>query len=349
MRMRYSVGMDNNARLRTLFIALLALALTGCATYFQPRYGSDGVYYDQSRAQPRAVVAVDPLIYPYWSLDYFYFSRFYHPHSIFVHSFDPWFYPYPGWYYGYRPGFRSSVAFGSGFYYPWYSFGFSYSSYRPWRPAPGTYRYVTGHPVPGQRVREIDQRLRLMERQPERTAIRTQTAPPRSETMTRHRIAEDRAAASARGRPTDSRHSGERVRSTPTRTPPPRRDSRTEPARSRPASRPTPRQRQQPPGETGIDLSAFQRDSRPRSAAPPERGLPTAPAQRAQQDRPAAPSVRPVPPPAPVSPPPPVRDRPESRPAPALRPPPPPRQDTPPPTRSRDSGRSTRQREIDRR
>ncbi|TVS11457.1 MAG: hypothetical protein EA419_07970 [Wenzhouxiangella sp.] len=359
MVLRYSVVMDTKACLRSLLILFMVLVLSGCATYFQPRYGSDGVYFDQARTPPRAVVAVDPLIYPYWSLDYFYFSRFYHPHSVFMHYHDPWFYPYPGWYYGYRPGPRAAFAFGSGFYYPWYSFGVSYSSYRPWWPAHGTYRYAGGYPVvgqPGQRVREIDQRLRLMERQPQRTAIRTQPASPplRSEAMLRHRIAEDRAAAGARSRPASTRQGTESPRPASTRTPPPSRESRTEPARTRPATRPAPRERQQPPSDSGIDLSAFQRTPTQRPTAAPESSPEHGPAspvarpaqERPQQDRPITPSVRPSPPPAP--PPAPVRERPETRPAPSVRPPPAPRQSVPPPTRSRDAVRSTRQREGDR-
>jgi hypothetical protein len=123
----------NRFRAGTVFAALLAsLLLAGCTTYSQPRYGGSGVYYERAYHPPPARVYVDPLVYPYWSLDYFYFSRHYHPYSVVVHRYDPWFYPYPGWYYGYRPGPRAHVSVSHGYYYPWHARGAYYHHYRPW-------------------------------------------------------------------------------------------------------------------------------------------------------------------------------------------------------------------------
>lgn len=118
-------------------LAGLALVLVGaCATYQQPRYGDEGVYYDDRYYPARSAAYINPVYYPYWSLDYFYFSHYYHPYSVLVFHHDPWFYPYPGWYYGYRPGVRFSLGFhfGSPFYYPWHPFGFHYHHFHPWRP-----------------------------------------------------------------------------------------------------------------------------------------------------------------------------------------------------------------------
>ena len=105
--------MTSRSIARLFALAALAGLLSGCASQFQPRYGHDGIYYDQ----PQRVVhhvSPNPAVYPFWSLDWFYFSRHYHPYSVVVSAHDPWFYPYPGWYYGYRPGFRSHVGFAWG-------------------------------------------------------------------------------------------------------------------------------------------------------------------------------------------------------------------------------------------
>ncbi len=161
--------------LRPLTAILLAALVSGCATYHQPRYGHDGVYYEQAPSRhSTTVVRADPLLYPYWSLDYFYFSRYYHPYSVWVGAADPWFYPYPGWYYGYRPGPRArvSLAFGSGFYYPWYSFGYHW--HHPWGWSHIHYpRYVS---PPPNRVRHVDERLRMLENR-QRAAVATHSPP----------------------------------------------------------------------------------------------------------------------------------------------------------------------------
>lgn len=346
--------MSQSTIIRILAVSLLGLSLSGCATYYQPRYGSDGVYFDQARAQPRGVIVADPLFYPYWSLDYFYFSRFYHPYSVVVHRFDPWFYPYPGWYYGYRPGPRSGFAFSGGFYYPWYAFGFSYGSHRPWRPHYVSYPRMAGlysSDHPNYRVREIDQRLRLMEQRQARAAATAQAQPLRahSEVMTRHRIAEDRAAASSRQRSTDTRPSAGTTRPLSTRpVSSPRSESRSIPSRSE--GSPTTRERRQPPApqaspSAGIDLSAFDRQrpaseairpAEPGARSAPMRALPESQMSAPRQHAPAQPMQRES------------QRLPEARPsAPAVRPPPAPRQSAPAP-RPPAASRSPRQREIER-
>ncbi|MFU8832807.1 MAG: hypothetical protein ACNA7J_11730 [Wenzhouxiangella sp.] len=181
------------------------LMLSGCATQ-QPRYGNDGVYYEQPRVH-RSSVHVSPMIYPYWSLDYFYFSRHYHPYSVIVHRYDPWYYPYPGWYYGYRPGLHARVSLGFG-HYPWHAFGGHYYGYQPWRPLYVSYPrhhqpVVTGE----QRVRQLDERLRETERRERALAARQQqrldpdpsiagSSRSRTGALTRDRRAEDRRARS---------------------------------------------------------------------------------------------------------------------------------------------------------
>ena len=187
-----------------LTIIVLAVVLTGCATYYQPRYGDDGVYYDPPQVQHRAV-HVDPLLYPYWSLDYFYFSRHYHPYSVLVDFYEPGYYPYPGWYYGYRaaPRTRVSISYGH-HWYPWYGFGPHYHYYQPWG-----FRYIhyPRYRHPGwahqPHVRQVDERLREMERRQ-----RTQAAvyrDPRSPNFHADGISTRRSAA-------DSRQSGQQQR-----------------------------------------------------------------------------------------------------------------------------------------
>ncbi len=260
--------------LRTILPVLL-LTVAGCATYHQPRYGSDGVYYDDPRVVYRPVAVISPVYYPYWSLDYFYFSRFYHPYSVFVHPWDPWYYPYPGWFYGYHPGPRTRArlsvhvgGFYPGFYYPWSSFGFLYARYRPWQAAPV--------PVaPGQpRVREIDQRLREMQRRDARAA-----RPP----VPGHATV-DRIPTRFGDRSTETRHMtgpayspGTRRISRPetfperTRSPAPsqqRLPGRTEPAQTRPQPREQVRERSRPEPQT----RSSPRRSEPRQQRQPPSG-----------------------------------------------------------------------------
>ena len=176
-------------------VVLLAVALAGCATYYQPRYGDDGVYYEERYAPARTygVYAANPVYYPYWSLDYFYFSRHYHPYSVFVGYHDPFYYPYPGWYYGYRPGPRVSIAFSHGFYYPWFGYGVHYHHFHPWRFATvHHHHHFHKHPV-----RRQDARLRELQRR-EVAAARTRptlTGVARAQQLDDRRIEHRRAGA----------------------------------------------------------------------------------------------------------------------------------------------------------
>lgn len=151
----------------SIIFALAALLLAGCASYYPT--GDRGVYYEVPEYRSTRVAYVDPLLYPYWSLDYFYYSRYYHPYSVLVHRWDPWYYPYPGWYYGYRPGPRFA-GHGGRLYYPWYRYTDRYAGYRPWHS--GIYltsgyrynnRYDNRHNNRQLRVRELDARLHELE------------------------------------------------------------------------------------------------------------------------------------------------------------------------------------------
>lgn len=121
------------------FIAVLVLILAGCTTVYTPRYGAEGVYYDDPSpryggysggAYAGSAWAANPVYYPYWSLDYFYFSQYYHPYSVVVGHWDPYYYPYPGWRYGsyyHRPGLSVSLSFGDPWWgYPWHGYGYRY-------------------------------------------------------------------------------------------------------------------------------------------------------------------------------------------------------------------------------
>lgn len=135
--------------IRLSAIAALGLLLSACATYYER---GDGVYYEPRVQRSHHVALVDPLVYPYWSLDHFYFSHYYHPFSVLVHRYDPWYYPYPGWYYAHRPGYH----------HPWYAYGPHYRHYRPWYVGGyfsfGDYRRSHAH-----RVRQLDARLHELE------------------------------------------------------------------------------------------------------------------------------------------------------------------------------------------
>lgn len=156
--------------------ALLALVLGGCATYY-PAGPDRGVYYEKPQYRSTRITYVDPLVYPYWSLDYFYYSHYYHPYSVLVHRYDPWYYPYPGWYYGYGPGPRFAAGRGR-FHVPWYRYPDRYATYHPWRA--GT-RVSFGHysrdrydrydrrEAPRDRLRDINSRLRDIESRRART------------------------------------------------------------------------------------------------------------------------------------------------------------------------------------
>ena len=77
--------------LRLAILAMATLVLGGCSTYYQSYYPDSGVYYEDSGVYGRSAGysrvgygPVNPVVYPYWSIDYFYFSQFYHPYSVYV-------------------------------------------------------------------------------------------------------------------------------------------------------------------------------------------------------------------------------------------------------------------------
>ena len=147
---------------RLLVVSLLGVTLAGCATYHQPRYGSDGVYFDQWQAVPRQVVVVDPGLYPFWSLDFFYFSRFHGPYRSPFYAHHPWF------------------------------------LYDPWlHPRRGWGNVVVWHHPVVYTAPPLDQRLWLKQepRTPVRPGRETAWINPGPEVQLRHRLAEDRAAA----------------------------------------------------------------------------------------------------------------------------------------------------------
>lgn len=160
--------------LRLASVAALAILLGGCSTYYQSYYPDSGVYYEDSGVYGHAsgysrggYGRVNPVDYPYWSIDYFYFSQYYHPYSVYVGYHEPLYYPYPGWALGhYRPiGWHGSLAFGFG--YPWYGYGYRYpaytfgffSGYDPYY-----HRGYYGHDRRDRhRIRHIDRRLEALQ------------------------------------------------------------------------------------------------------------------------------------------------------------------------------------------
>jgi hypothetical protein len=114
---------------RLLVLVLLALLVSGCASYSSSRYGDDGIYGSYERVQVAPINWGYSAHYPFWSLDHFYFSRFYSPYSVVLHPWDPWLFPYSAWYWGYPYSHGLFLASGPWFYQaPW-----SYYGYRSWR------------------------------------------------------------------------------------------------------------------------------------------------------------------------------------------------------------------------
>jgi len=160
--------------LRLAILAIAAVILSGCSTYYQSYYPDSGVYYDDSgvyygsqQYSRGGYGPVNPVDYPYWSIDYFYFSQYYHPYSVYVGYSEPLYYPYPGWAFGhYRPArWHGSLAFGFG--YPWHGYGYRYpaytfgffSGYDPYYRG----RYYRGGHHRNHRIRHIDQRLEALQ------------------------------------------------------------------------------------------------------------------------------------------------------------------------------------------
>jgi hypothetical protein len=124
----------------------LLLLLSACVTYHQPRYGADGVYFDQFHPQPRAVVFADPFFYPYWSLDYFYASRF-----------------------GYATGWGG--RYGHGWFHPGFGYPYGYYYHR------GVQSPLVNDPYLDPRLRAIDERSRLTLTSDSGISVRPSVAP----------------------------------------------------------------------------------------------------------------------------------------------------------------------------
>lgn len=237
---------------KAVILALSLLLLSGCVTTHQPRYGFDGVYFDQWHAAPSQVVVVDPMWYPFWSLDFFYFSHFPHRHGPFF-AHDPWF---------------------------WYD---------PWRhPRRGwATRVIWVHPVVYTAPPPADQRLVQLQRpgaaprQPRQTTWRE----PGSEAQLRHRLAEDRAAAAQRplrasgvSTPSDSARPSGSAR--------PIAPAARETLRS-PQQRPAAAPRPAPPTQRTPQRQPEVRDARPQASPPPQAAAPQRPSPASLREAPA--------------------------------------------------------------
>ncbi|MGK7295635.1 MAG: hypothetical protein ACNS61_07410 [Candidatus Wenzhouxiangella sp. M2_3B_020] len=167
-------------RIVTRLLAAVAAVsvLGGCVSYYERHYGGSGVYYGGYETQRHAYreplyQPVNPVHYPYWSIDYFYFSQYHHPYSFYVGYHEPLYYPYPGWALGYRhyPRYRhysGGLAFG----YPWYGFGHHYPRYSlGFFVGYGGHGGYHGYHDRRHRIRHIDQRLYELQ-QPARTVSR---------------------------------------------------------------------------------------------------------------------------------------------------------------------------------
>lgn len=179
--------------IKLLALAMLGLMLSGCVTYYER---GDGVYYEPRAQRAHHVALIDPLVYPYWSLDHFYFSHYYHPYSVVVHRYDPWYYPFPGWYYAHRPGYH----------HPWYGYGSRYRYYQPWYVG-GYFSFGDHRSSQRHRVKQLDARLHELEtrrslavrsQRPDRTALMprvSQRLPANRRTPTDQRLAPARGPA----------------------------------------------------------------------------------------------------------------------------------------------------------
>lgn len=168
---------------RLAAVLFLAVVTSGCATYHRPHYPDSGVYYGTSAGyghaagypRSRYYAPLNPVDYPYWSIDYFYFSQFYHPYSVYVGYHEPLYYPYPGWALGgYRPLYPHRAA-SFGFGYPWHGFGYRYPAY--------TFGFFASYSTFGgfghrdrhdrHRIRDIDRRLQALQHGDTRVSRRT--------------------------------------------------------------------------------------------------------------------------------------------------------------------------------
>lgn len=173
MNRRFGI-LHTGARIAVLVVA--AAVLGGCATYHQPRYPDSGVYYGASGGYGHSAGysrggyygPLNPVVYPYWSLDHFYFSQYYHPYSFYVGYHEPLYYPFPGWALGGYRSLHPRYAGAFGFGYPWHGFGYRYPAYTFgfFASYSNFHRGGFGHRDRRDhyRIRDIDQRLQALQR-----------------------------------------------------------------------------------------------------------------------------------------------------------------------------------------
>ncbi|MEX2498394.1 MAG: hypothetical protein WD397_05915 [Wenzhouxiangellaceae bacterium] len=197
---------------RVAVLVVVVAALGGCATYHRPHYPDSGVYYGAaggygySGGYSRAGYgSVNPVHYPYWSLDHFYFSHFYHPYSVFVGYSAPLYYPYPGWALAHHRPLHSRHF--AGFGYPWHGFGHRYPAYTFGFFAShrfvhrGGFHHRDGHRNHDHPIRHIDRRLEALQHGNDRVIAR------------RELMVRDRVGRGATGYSGDRHGSAPRVQS----------------------------------------------------------------------------------------------------------------------------------------
>lgn len=158
---------------RCVTLIAVAAVLGGCATYNYSHAPGSGVYYAESGGYRHAADSsrggyrpLNPVDYPYWSLDYFYFSQYHHPYSVYVGYSEPLYYPYPGWAFGHHHPVRGHRSTTLGFGYPWHGYGSRYPAY--------SFGFFAGHGRSHsgshlrrdrhnhRRIRDIDRRLEAL-------------------------------------------------------------------------------------------------------------------------------------------------------------------------------------------
>lgn len=222
---------------RALAIFALSALLAGCVAYYQPRYGDDGVYYEDAYGYDRRVIfhdpyPVDPLYYPYWSLDHFYFTHYWYPYSVIHGGWYPHYRYYPGWYYGRHHRGHGRFALGIGLHFgdPWYGYGGWYGWYRPWYPKHHHDHYYTHQVRPAAEARAAA--LQARTERYDRGRLRELNSPRPGGTAT---IAPDRPWRQRHVLQPEPRYEPRTSRPTIERRPAPRIETRrAEPTRSRP-------------------------------------------------------------------------------------------------------------------
>lgn len=218
--------------IRAVAALVAAVVLGGCAAYHQSYYVDSGAFFRSAGSyggaggySSRTYASVNPVVYPYWSIDYFYFSRHYHPYSVYVGYREPLYYPYPGWALGYHGASHRHHSGGHGFGYPWHGSGhrytrFSLGFFASRNLHPGGRRHGghgRGHHG-GHRdhpIRHIDRRLSELQHrrfEPPRRALLARRADNSRPVGSRSRPARSESGVRLRGRDDSSGVSGQASR-----------------------------------------------------------------------------------------------------------------------------------------